>query len=173
MVLLCKRHGFSFFAACFVVLGLSSAGVCSDKPSNPTFAKRIMILGGENLTVEMAITPEQLEHGLMFRQKLADNEGMLFIFSHEQVLSFWMKNTFIPLAIGFFDKNKKLIDIQEMAAVKSEIEMHPPIYQSRKPAMYALEVNKGWFARHHVKLGQAFSLKKGNMRTKPVMRKQK
>ncbi len=172
MALLYKRRGNNFFAASFFILmSMSSAGFCADKSGDLTFARRTMILGGEKLTVDMAITSEQLEHGLMFRQKLADNEGMLFVFSHEQVLNFWMKDTFIPLAIGFFDKNKKLIDVQSMAAIKSEIEMHPPIYQSRRPAMYALEVNKGWFTRHHVKLGQAFILQKGDMRTKPVMRR--
>ncbi len=151
---------------CLPSVGFSAGSNKSDL----NFVKRTLIISGQHLTVEMAMTPAEQEHGLMYRQKLADNEGMLFVFAHEQPLNFWMKNTYIPLAIGFFDKNRKLIDIQEMAPT-SEIETNPPIYQSRAPAMYALEVSKGWFKRHHVQTGAVFTLRKAAMNPKPVMRR--
>lgn len=103
------------------------------------------------LNVEIAKTPEEQEHGLMFRKKISDEQGMLFIYQEERELSFWMKNTFIPLSIGFFNKNRELIDVQEMSPVMSEMQQAIPSYRSRGKAMYALEVNQGWFKRHNIK----------------------
>jgi uncharacterized membrane protein (UPF0127 family) len=91
----------------------------------------------------------------MFRKSMPENDGMLFIFSQEDTRYFWMKNTYIDLSIGYFDKEKALIDIQEMKAT-SMMETRPPSYPSAKPAMYALEMNKGWFAKNKVKLGEKF-----------------
>lgn len=83
---------------------------------------------------------------------------MLFIFDREQTLSFWMKNTFIPLSIGFFDDSKRLVDIQDMSPASSLMQAKFPSYASRKPAKYALEVNQGWFSRHNIGLGTTFKL---------------
>jgi uncharacterized membrane protein (UPF0127 family) len=117
-------------------------------------------VGGRPLSVEVAQTPDQLEQGLMFRKSLDRNEGMLFIFDTERELAFWMKNTFIPLSIGFFDKDKKLVDVQEMEPVGSIMDLSIPRYVSRKPAMYALEVNRGWFLKNGLKPGARFSFVK-------------
>jgi len=116
----------------------------STAASGVQFSKEKIQVGDETLMAEIARTDEQLQHGLMFRTSLSDNEGMLFVYSTERTLSFWMKNTFIPLSIGFFDKNGVLVDIQDMEPVKSEMEV-PKTYISLKPAQYALEVRKGWF----------------------------
>ena len=83
---------------------------------------------------------------------------MLFIFPDVQPRGFWMKNTFIPLAIGYFNGKKELIDIQEMAAATSEMQKDYPTYVSKEPAQYALEVPTGWFSKHNIKLGQTFKL---------------
>lgn len=115
-------------------------------------------LGKETLKVEIAATDEQKEHGLMFRKKLREDSGMIFIFDREQTLTFWMKNTFIDLDIGYFDRKKKLVDIQTMKAAGSVMMERPPSYPSRIPAMYALEVKRGWFAKHKIKIGDVFSL---------------
>lgn len=81
---------------------------------------------------------------------------MLFVYDKQQVLSFWMKNTFIPLSIGFFDRNKKLVDIQDMEPMKSIMQEPQISYQSKFPAKYALEMNKGWFKKNQIKLGTRF-----------------
>src|SRR5437868_3743126 len=78
------------------------------------FAKIKIKVDGHLLTVEVADNEDRREQGLMNRTKLADSNGMLFVFDKEQSVTFWMKDTLIPLAIGFFDQHKKLIDIQEM-----------------------------------------------------------
>jgi hypothetical protein len=123
------------------------------------FEKEKIKLGGKTLTVEMARTPLQHEHGLMFRKSLGENDGMLFVFQDEETRYFWMKNTIIDLSIGYFDKEKSLTDIQEMTAT-SLMETRPPSYPSAKPAMYALEMNKGWFAKNKIKVGQKFEFVK-------------
>lgn len=112
-----------------------------------------------HLSVEIADTEEKQQQGLMFRTSLKKNEGMLFIFSNERTLSFWMKNTFVDLDIGFFNKQKVLVDIQSMTAMKSVMDKNLPSYPSRKPALYALEVPKGWFQKNKITLGSTFILK--------------
>ena len=99
------------------------------------------------LVIEVAATEEQRMQGLMGRSTLSEGTGMLFIFERPQVLSFWMKNTIIPLSIGFFDENHCLINIEDMDPPKNgELRL----YKSKKPALYALEVPQGWFERHQI-----------------------
>lgn len=124
-----------------------------------SFEQSQIKVGSKNVTVELAKSPAQHEHGLMFRKSLPTDTGMLFIFGDEEVRYFWMKNTIIDLSIGYFDKNKVLVDTQEMAAT-SMMDEHPPAYPSAKPAMYALEMTKGWFAKNKIKLGQKFEFLK-------------
>ncbi|OQW47816.1 MAG: hypothetical protein A4S09_14700 [Proteobacteria bacterium SG_bin7] len=123
--------------------------------SEVKFEKKRIKIGTATLTVEIADTPERLNRGLMDRQKMGEDEGMLFIFSEEDIRHFWMKNTYIPLSIGFFSKDKKLVDVQDMDAVRSAVEI-PKNYSSKKPAKYALEVNQGWFSRHKIRPKYAF-----------------
>lgn len=123
-----------------------------------TFAKEIFSrqkiqVASEVIEVDVAQTPPQHARGLMFRARLGENEGMLFIFEEEQTRSFWMKNTLIDLAIGFFDKNGTLVDVQEMKSGKGVPDSALKSYLSVKPAKYALEMNKGWFDRKKVKIG--------------------
>ncbi|MES2964622.1 MAG: DUF192 domain-containing protein [Bdellovibrionota bacterium] len=126
------------------------------EPSKVDFSKRKITLGGKTVTVEIADTPLRRERGLMFRTSLDEKSGMLFVFDGEQPLAFWMKNTLIPLSIAYIDKDRKIVDIQEMVpAVMGE--MHPKSYPSKRPAMYALEMPKDWFSRNRVKIGQRFS----------------
>jgi hypothetical protein len=127
--------------------------VKSDSKADIKFEIGKIQLGSKTLSVEIAETEAQQERGLMYRKKMGPDEGMLFIFKVEQILYFWMKNTFLNLSIGYFDKDGNLIDIQEMKAVTSVMEENLPNYPSRKPALYALEMNAGWFAKNKIKLG--------------------
>ncbi|MBK7844222.1 MAG: DUF192 domain-containing protein [Bdellovibrionales bacterium] len=117
------------------------------------FDRRMIQLGSVKMVVEVADTDERRSEGLMHRRSLAKNEGMLFLFSKEQVLSFWMKNTFIPLSIAFFDKNKTLTEIVDMEPAKSVLEREIPQYRSSRPALYALEANRGWFKENKLSVG--------------------
>lgn len=142
----------------FWLLLSSNFGFAIPDKAQPTLPQKILKIGGQTLKVEIADTPERQEAGLMFRKSLKEGEGMLFIFPNEQPRAFWMKNTFIDLAIGYFDGKKTLIDIQEMKAAGSLMDDRPPNYPSSGPAKYALEVPKEWFKKHHVKVGMKMKL---------------
>lgn len=120
----------------------------------PHFTKEKIQVGRHSIVVEVADEPSELSHGLMFRKTLEPDQGMLFVFPDEAVRGFWMKNTFIPLSIAFFNRSGKLIDIQDMAPVVSEIQEKVPLYQSKGPAQFALEMPQGWFRKKGVKPGQ-------------------
>jgi len=104
-------------------------------------------INGEIIHVRIASTPEDRETGLMQITELKENEGMLFVFEDERRLNFWMKNTLIALDIAFLNQEGEIIDIQTMDPKSEEI------YSSRLPAMYALEVNAGWFESHRIAVG--------------------
>lgn len=139
-----------------LALGLPAfAGPLID-PNPIDFKKDKIILSGKTIAIELAETEDQRSHGLMYRERMNQMEGMLFVFKDEQRLAFWMKNTFLDLSIGYFDKNKTLVDVQEMKAMNSVMSDNLPSYPSAKPAMYALEMNKGWFSVNKVKPGAKF-----------------
>ncbi|UOF00340.1 DUF192 domain-containing protein [Bdellovibrio reynosensis] len=123
------------------------------------FPKKNITLGGKTLVVEVAETPAQHERGLMYRDTLAENDGMLFIFKNEETRFFWMKNTLIDLAIAYFNKDGELIDIQEMKSGKGVTDTMLPSYPSSLPAKYALEMNKGWFAKNKIRVGSKLKIK--------------
>ncbi|MDE3046422.1 MAG: DUF192 domain-containing protein [Verrucomicrobiota bacterium] len=110
-------------------------------------------LGGILLNVEIAQTPAQHEQGLMGRRELAEDSGMLFVFEQNQILQFWMKNTPLPLSVGFFDENRALINVADMAPNTLRI------HRSKRPARYALELHRHWFRDHHIKPGMKFYFK--------------
>jgi uncharacterized membrane protein (UPF0127 family) len=148
------KRATSIISAAFLILSLI---LPSTGQSAVQFEKRKLKLGSHTLTVEIADTPERTAHGLMFRKSLPEGTGMLFEFPDEQIRSFWMKNTFVPLSIGYFNSKKELIDIQDMIPAQSEMQNQFQTYVSKGPAQYALEVPKGWFFKNKIILGQKFS----------------
>jgi uncharacterized membrane protein (UPF0127 family) len=142
---------------CFVVVILLNS-IIIQTSSATDFPKKNITVGLKKIVAEIAETPDQLQRGMMFRSGLGENEGMLFVFKNEETRFFWMKNTLIDLSIGFFDKNKKLVDIQEMKSGKNITDSALPSYGSTNPAMYALEMNKGWFDKNKIKLGSKLKI---------------
>ena len=116
-------------------------------------------IGGAVIDVEVADTPEAMRIGLSGRNALPEGTGMLFVYKKPEILSFWMKDTLIPLSIGFFDANRVLLQIENMSCVPIQAEKLP-IYKSERPALYALEVPQGWFTRHAIKPGMRFKVGK-------------
>jgi uncharacterized protein len=135
-----------------MILFFCTLGANGQPKMQPKFEKKEIKIGKHKLNVEIADTEEKLSFGLMFRQSLPDGTGMLFVFPDEQPRSFWMKNTFVALSIAYIDAQKKIIDIQDMVPVKSEMET-PQTYPSAGPAKYALEVPRGWFKKKKIKIG--------------------
>ena len=85
--------------------------------------------------------------GLMYRKEMPSNAGMLFIFEQPGEQCMWMKNTLIPLSVAFLDERGAIINIEDMAP--QTLDSHC----ARRPARYALEMNRGWFAARGVKPG--------------------
>jgi uncharacterized membrane protein (UPF0127 family) len=120
-----------------------------DKGKTNLLALNIIKADGEKVTleVELAETDRQKERGLMERTELGENRGMLFVFDQEQTLSFWMKNTLIPLSIAYIDESGTIVDVQDMQPLDET--PHP----SAEPAKYALEVNQGFFEENGINVG--------------------
>jgi len=113
------------------------------------------IINGKTINLELANTAQEQEQGLMYRNELDENSAMLFIFQDEQIRSFWMKNTLIPLDIIFIDSNNMIVDIQAAEPCKSD----PCInYVSKYPAKYVLEVNQGYSERNNISIGDKLDM---------------
>lgn len=106
----------------------------------------------KSIVVELARNDSERQLGLMHRTQMGENNGMLFVFEDEAPRSFWMKNTLIPLSIAYLNSDKVVVDIQEMEAMPKSASAPIPTYPSRKPAKYALEMNRGWFKKNHIEV---------------------
>jgi len=151
-----------FLRSIFILGFLFATLSVKAKDLNPEveFKSSEIQIGSKKITVELAETPAQHQKGLMYRETLEKDKGMLFIFDKEETLSFWMKNTYVDLSIAYINKKMKIVDIQEMKAT-SPLEVSEPVtYPSKKPAMYALEMPKGWFKASNIKVGQTLKLNK-------------
>lgn len=98
-------------------------------------------IAGETFHIEVARTRERQIRGLMSRQSLGEREGMLFVYKEDRRLSFWMKNTSIPLSIAFIDGQGTIIQIEKMKP------FDPTTVRSRISVRYALEILQGTFDR--------------------------
>lgn len=104
-------------------------------------------VAGHEVKAEVADTPSLRRQGLMHRQSLALDHGMVFVYPDEQPRSFWMKNTLLPLSIAYIDQRGVIVYVADMAPLDER--PVPSVY----PAMYALEVSKGWFDANGVGVG--------------------
>lgn len=105
-------------------------------------------VGGQQLTVEVAITSAEQARGLMYRKSMPENAGMLFVYAAPQPVAYWMKNTPLPLSIAFIDSSKKIVNLADMAP-NNETRTYP----SYGPVQYVLEVNQGFFQKHKIEPG--------------------
>lgn len=105
--------------------------------------------------VDVADDPQERERGLMFRKNMEQNNGMLFIFggSVDNNLSFWMKDTYIPLDIIFIDSDLRIVDIIEAVQPCLQQQETCPSYPSKQPAKYVLEVNAGFVRQNKINVG--------------------
>jgi hypothetical protein len=102
--------------------------------------------------IEIADTPEKLKTGLMYRDKLQPNQGMLFIFPEQEIRSFWMKNTYLPLDILFINSDSVIVSISQNTTPFSENSIN-----SKAPSQYVLELNAGIVKKYDISLGDKFT----------------
>lgn len=108
-------------------------------------------VGSHRMQVEVAATLKDREQGLMHRESMPADQGMLFIYKDEKPRSFWMKNTPLPLSIAFASRDGTIVKIKDMVPFSTK-----PV-KSLYPALYALEVNQGWFAENGVGVGDSLT----------------
>jgi uncharacterized membrane protein (UPF0127 family) len=109
-----------------------------------TFPLRVK---SHEIRAEVASTEAQRLRGLMYRQILAHNTGMIFVYPRSGIMSMWMKNTPVPLSVAFIDEKGRILNIEDMAPYSEQA------HSSSGAAAYALEMNRGWFARKGIKPG--------------------
>ncbi len=107
------------------------------------------------VTVEIAATTRERQQGLMLRQELPEDEGMLFLFPRDVLIGFWMKNTYVPLDIAYISADGEVLEIRA-AKPLDETTLSP-----EQPYRYTLEVNQGWFERHGLSAGATVKLPEG------------
>lgn len=125
---------------------MAAALACTACATAPASARSPSVtLVGHHFSVEIAATPAEQAHGLMDRTSMPADHGMLFVFPQAQPLTFWMKDTLIPLDMLFFDEAHRLVTIR---ADVPPCQADPcPTYASTAPARYVLELNAGTAAK--------------------------
>ena len=118
-------------------------------PAGPGLTNREawVIFGRDTVVAETARTNAEREQGLMNRTELPDGTGMLFMFADAQIRTVWMANTYVALDVAFMNVDLTVVDIQQMEPETTTF------HDSAVPAMFALEVPKGWLAAHQVVVG--------------------
>ena len=120
---------------------------CAPKAQHlPTITLEV---AGMSVEAEVADSDAERQLGLMYRDPLEHNQGMLFVYPDERLRGFWMKNTPSPLSIAFISATGRIVHTAEMKALDETV------IPSDYPAMYALEMRQGWFVSHNIDAGAA------------------
>ena len=120
-------------------LGFALMIWASATPAQYAMPRAELSVGMHRIEAEVAATPEDRATGLMRRQEMAQQHGMLFVFTNEARHCMWMRNTVLPLSVAFLDREGKIINIEDM---QPHTENN---HCAAADARYALEMNLGWF----------------------------
>lgn len=150
-------------AAC--ALGERPQGAATSPPPGPTTTSApaadgtvVLTSADAVVTAEVVATPQGRQRGLMFREHLDDDAGMLFLFPGESAGGFWMKNTLIGLSIAYMARGPEGFEVLEILDMEP-CEADPcRSYPPAQPYEAALEVNQGWFEAHDVAVGDTFEV---------------
>jgi uncharacterized membrane protein (UPF0127 family) len=113
-------------------------------------------VGTNQISAEIASTLDQIRSGMMFRTNMAEMEGMLFVFPQPQQVAFYMRNTLLPLSCAYIDSEGTILEVYDMEPLNED-----PIVSKSIRIQYVLEMNQGWFQRHHVGPGMVMSTERG------------
>jgi uncharacterized protein len=130
-----------------VLAGLALALAAQAASADVAFKTARIKVGAHPLKVEVAASDPQRSQGLMHREKLGADDGMLFVFDEPGYHAMWMKNTLIALSVAFVDGEGRILNILDMEPQTLDTHM------AAGPARYAIETNKGWFAKKKIKAG--------------------
>ena len=142
----------AFRSLAAAVLLCTTAALPATAQETPVEFKVIPLSAGIHvIRAEVAAAPAERSKGLMFRPALGASQGMVFLFDEPAVQCMWMRNTLIPLSVAFIGDDGRVLNIEDMAP-QSETN-----HCATKPARYALEMNKGWFAKRGIAAGARIS----------------
>lgn len=125
------------------------------QPKLPTIK---LWLGAKEVIAEQATTPAQIQTGMMFRQQMGENDGMLFIFARPIQASFWMRNTLIPLTCAYLDSDGVILEIHDMKPLDETA-----IPSATDEVQYVLEMKQGWFERNGIGKGTVVKTERGSL----------
>lgn len=142
-----RRFSLKLIPAVAFTLAMAALVPQSQAQTIQKFPTTQLNIGIHLIKAEVAKTEAEREQGLMFREKMGENEGMLFLFGQPAGVCMWMKNTLIPLSVAFLDEKGEIINIEEMK------EQTTNSHCAKRGATYALEMNKAWFKQKNIKPG--------------------
>ena len=139
-------------------------GVSQNDPAEDPLIEQL-VLNGHTVDMELAVTPEQRETGLMGRESLADDQGMLFVMPDEDPfpseVGFWMKDCLIPIDLVFISRDGFIDSIHEMQPPEPDTPDHElPVYYSNGPVQFAIELRGGLAAEIGLNVGDSVDLRK-------------
>ena len=115
-------------------------------------------LGSQELATEVAATDLQIRTGMMFRETIAENEAMLFVFARPEYRAFWMKNVSVPLSCAYIDPDGVILEIHDMTPQETK-----PIESASDRIQFVLETKQGWFDRNKVSTGTVVRTEHGSL----------
>jgi uncharacterized membrane protein (UPF0127 family) len=142
-----ERIGAIFRLLRWCILGLTATAIAQGAGGANPLPTVPLSINGHKLVVEVAATPDQRATGLMNRFSLQPDHGMVFVFERPEPQGFWMRNTFIPLSIAFIAPDGRIINVDDMAPHDERTHV------SRAPALYAIEMRRGWFTERSIGAG--------------------
>jgi uncharacterized protein len=130
--------------------GGQAGGAAAPRPVSAWFAVKV---GDQPVQMQIALSQAEMARGLMERRDLGPDQGMLFVYREPTVMSFWMRNTPLPLDIGFFERTGELAEVYGMLPFDER-----PVRSRGGQLRFALEMNQGWFHAHGVRPGARLDL---------------
>jgi uncharacterized protein len=158
---------FPLVLAAFLVAGCKKAQTTEAQPdtenqlptqAQPKLATLKIYLGAETLNAELATTPREVMTGMMFRTNVTDESAMLFVFSRPFQASFWMKNCPDSLSAAYISPDGVIQEIHHLEKYDTN-----SVVAAQPNIQYVLEVNDGWFQRHHVSTGMLIRTEVGSL----------
>lgn len=135
----------------FTSIGFLVLAACASAPHAQQVQKfpvTSLTAGIHVIKAEVATSFAERQQGLMYREKMAPNEGMVFVFDGPAEVCMWMKNTLIPLSVAFLDESGKILNIEDMKPQTTDSHCG-----AKNSILYALEMNQGWFKQKNIKPG--------------------
>jgi uncharacterized membrane protein (UPF0127 family) len=126
--------------------------------AQPRLPSITLWIGSKEVEAELALTETQVSTGMMYRQTMAPNEGMLFVFPRPHKTAFYMRNTVIPLSASYIDAEGKLLEIHDLKPLDET-----PVHAATATIQYVLETPQGWFKKNNIEIGTLIRSEHGSL----------